>query len=189
MQLLILLIIFIWLGYVLARSQTGKKIDQAVEDSIAWTENSFQRLMHRFKRDTTKQNQPVTFSEWVSASGKLFLPIDVYEWINSLSNTNARRFEASLSEYLASKGIDLNWVIQSPNQNSGRMQIFVEAVVVYSRDYQNAVRTKPKKKSTRQEQPSNDLPQIEEKAAAQKQPSRRKSAPTSSAAAPTSGGD
>ncbi len=189
MQLLLLLIIFIWLGYALARSQAGKKIDQAVEDSITWTENSFQRLLHRLRRDKTEQNQPVTFLQWVAASGEKYLPTDVVKWMKSLSATNAKKFEASLTEALATKGINLDAAIQSPEPNPGIMQIFVEAVVVYSRDYQNAVRAKPKKKSTKQEKPANDIPPMEEKAAAEKQPSRRKSAPTTSTPAHTSAGD
>lgn len=189
MQLLLLVIIFVWLGYALARSRTGKKIDRAVEDSISWTENTYQRFIHRLGRDKTQQNQPVTFSQWVAASGEKYLPTDVFQWIYSLSGTNAKKFESSLKEALATKGINLDEAVQSPEQNPGRMQIFVEAVVVYSREYQNAVRAKPKKKSTKQEQPANEIPPIEEKAAAQKQPSRRKSAPTANAPAHSTGGD
>jgi hypothetical protein len=189
MQLLLLIILFAWLGYTLSRSQTGKKIDQAVENSISWTESSIQRFIHWLRRDNSKQNQPVTFFQWVATSGANYLPTDVFEWINSLSGTNAMKFETSLREALGKQEINLDTAIQSPEQKPGIMQIFVEAVVVYSREYQKAVRAKPRKKSPEQEQSSSELPPPEEKAVAQKQPSRRKSATPTSAITHPSGGD
>jgi hypothetical protein len=189
MQLLLLLIIFTWIGYALSRSQTGKKIDQAVENSISWAESSFQSLFRWLRRDNSSQNQPITFSQWVATKGKTILPTDVFDWINGLSDTNARKFETSLTQALAKQGINLETAIQSQDQNTGIMQIFVEAVVVYSREYQKAVRAKPKKKTPEQEQYPSELPQPEEKAAAQKQPSRRKSATPTSAITHPSGGD
>jgi hypothetical protein len=192
MQLLILIIIFLWLGYALAHSRAGKKIDRAVENSLAWVEHWFQRLRRGQVDHPAKVTaSPQTFQQWVNSPASQAIPEDVRKWMKSLDTRDFARFEKGLKSRLASLGCDLEQVIQPGQEHKpGVMQIFVEAVVVYSREYQNAVRSKPKKKTPDKEEKAGESDKQEEMAAAQKQPSRRKNAsPPTAASAHPAGGD
>ncbi len=176
MQLVILLLIVAWLGYRLAKSQTGTKIDKVVVSSTEKSKELFFRSRNWLGSTlgrNNRQNQPLRV--WALGVGAELFPLDFRQWLAGLSDEQADQFEQSLTMHLTSLGYQPEKVIsKQESQNPAFLQIFVEAVVVYSREYQKAVRAKKGKMNPDREEVSSATPKSEEKAVAQKQSSRRK---------------
>jgi hypothetical protein len=166
MQLIILFFLFLILGYMLAGSRVVKRAESGTQNiyqkATRWIQNLFNR-------------HPRSFREWASGPGAGYFNKDWRQWQAGLTQEEAESFEQELSDYMKSQGYELD-ALNSGTLKPAMIEIFVEAVTVYSREYRKAKteKKKPKLKQVVQQEHSEETPA--ERSVAEKQPSRRRSA-------------
>lgn len=139
MTLLLFLIAAGVLGYFIARSKYSQNIDDAagkvVETSKSWTKQAEGVWHSKFRKGT----YPKDFRSWVSGPGEGYFPNSFRSWLNELSEDEAKDFTSSLNTYSNSLGYNLNNLVEGEyDKKPALMQVFVEAVVVYSQEYRKA---------------------------------------------------
>lgn len=175
MELLIVLILAALAGYFLAGSRYRKNVDNAAETAVAtsksWTSKAGGWWSNRFGR----QKEADAFREWAAGPGDAYLPDDFKSWLASLSDEDAKTFTHSLEGYASGLGFDLKKVVKGElNNQPALLQVFVEAVVVYSGAYRKARQVHQETESASVEEPSSPAEETEKKTA-EKSVSRRKS--------------
>jgi hypothetical protein len=139
MYLLSLLVLFILLGYLLATSRFGKRVDDATGRAAASSRRWTSRLGDRWRALFSRQAQAEAFRSWALGPGAKYFPQDFKTWLSSLSDAEARDFRHSLDEYANSLGFNLTQLIEGGLDHDPIMrQVFVEAIVVYSPAYRRA---------------------------------------------------
>ena len=185
MQLLIALIIAGAIGYLVAGSRYSEKIDQTT-DRVSETSGSLvdrtRRWWRRRGRGLFGRDQGANpFVSWATGEGAGNFPAEFTGWLKSLSPQEADRFTDSLAAYCAGLDYDLDELVSGEmGAKPALMQVFVEAVVVYSHEYRKAQEAQTeassaeKGKSTTKK--ASEADSSDGKAVAEKQPSRRKGA-------------
>lgn len=139
MYLLSLLVLFILLGYLLATSRFGRRMDDATGRATASSRRWTSRLGDRWRSLFNRQAQAEAFRSWALGRGAGLFPQDFKTWLSSLSNPEAQDFRHSLDEYADSLGFNLTQLIEGGLDRDPMMrQVFVEAIVVYSPAYRRA---------------------------------------------------
>jgi hypothetical protein len=132
MYLLSLLVLFALVGYLLASSRFGARLDGSTK---RWTGRLGDRWQGLFRR----QGKTEAFRVWVLGPGAGLFPQDFKTWLASLTEAEAQAFRHSLDEYADSLGFNLSQLIDGGLDQDPRMrQVFVEAIVVYSPAYRRA---------------------------------------------------
>lgn len=127
MYLLVYLLIFLGIGYLLARWEANRQPDLS------------QRLR-----------------SWATRQGAEYFPRDFREWLTGLSSHEAQDFTQALQAYSQGLGFDLERLVDDGYATDPRMRtVFVEAVVVYSQAYRKA-RLVRQRNQPRQAQPVKD---------------------------------
>jgi hypothetical protein len=172
MELILILILAGGIGYLIARSRYRKNVDSAV-DKVATSSRSYtDRATGWWRRRFGKKSDP--FRTWALGPGASNFDDNFKSWLASLTEEEANAFSKSLDGYCSGLGFDLIKVEQGElNKQPALMQVFVEAVVVYSGAYRKA-------RQAHQDVAANSAekveePVVEEKKAAEKTTSRRKS--------------
>ena len=174
MYLLVFLIGFGVVGYYLARTSFAVRAEQraghAAHAPQRWGENLTDWWRNRFG----KQPPADPFITWVSNQGASYFPEDFNTWVAGLSTREADAFTQALQDYTGGLGFDLSTLTDNSLQNKpALMQVYVEAVVIYSQAYRRA-------KESRQKAEQNEADKQEVKKAkegkktAEKQASRRR---------------
>jgi hypothetical protein len=139
MYLLSLLVLFILLGYLLATSRFGARVDGATGRATASSRRWTSRLGERWKGLFNRQAQAEAFRLWALGPGAGLFPQDFKTWLSGLSDAEAQVFRRSLDEYADSLGFDLTQLVEGGlDQDPIMRQVFVEAIVVYSPAYRRA---------------------------------------------------
>ncbi|MGW8250597.1 MAG: hypothetical protein ACWGO1_08140 [Anaerolineales bacterium] len=179
MQLLIILIIAGIIGYFLSRSRFGAEIDQATsqigETSESLLDRSKKWLGERFGRGRAEEN----FVTWATGTGSAYFPQEFKDWMEGLTPEEAERFTHALALYAEGLDFDLDELVSGEMQNKpALMQVFVEAVVVYSHEYRKAREAQKEASQVDEdnsaEKKAAEATSVDGKAVAEKQPSRRK---------------
>lgn len=168
MYLILLLFLFGALGYLLARSRVGDRIDDATVNAMSMTSKWVGENLGISTR-------PQTLQAWAVKDPDLSL--DTKSWIASLSKEDCEAFEKALQNHATTLGLDLHQLFSGkldtlPEQK----KIYVEAVSIYSQAYRKA-----KEIQQEEENPNEKGVEIlegeviEGKTVAEKRPSRRKS--------------
>jgi hypothetical protein len=185
MALIILVIVAVVIGYFLARSRYSDTIDETAEKvsstSRSWADSAGGWVNTRVLR--RKSSEP--FREWAAGPGAEQLPDDFKEWLEGLSDEETTEFIQSLDKYSASLGYSLDELVEGGYEaKPAMMQVFVEAIVIYSQEYRKA-REVHQTEVEKEDTPEDDEASAEEKKPAEKSVSRRKqgSAETSESAA------
>ncbi len=139
MDLIILVLVFAVLGYFLAVSRLGKKVDHATEQLTLSTGKMADSLENRWN-SLFKRTQPgEKFRSWVAGPGASMFPDEFKVWLKGLSEQEAREFATALGEYSKTLGFNLTQLVDGGlDQDPIMRQVFVEAVVVYSSAYRKA---------------------------------------------------
>ncbi len=136
MYLFLLLFIFLLIGYLLAESPVGKKIDDTALD--------ISRSSKEFGHDTFKKARGFLrikslydrFDAWVYKVGKQILPEEFLIWYTGLYDEEAEDFTYSLSKHMKSLGFRLRELVDgSLDKDPFLRQVFVETIVVYSQEF------------------------------------------------------
>lgn len=139
MYLLSLLVLFTLLGYLLASSRFGGRLDGATGRAAASSKRWTGRLGDRWRALFNRQGQAEAFRSWALGAGARWFPQEFKTWLASLSDADARAFRYSLDEYADSLGFSLTQLIEGGlDQDPIMRQVFVEAIVVYSPAYRRA---------------------------------------------------
>jgi hypothetical protein len=172
MELILILILAGGIGYLFARSKYRKNVDAAV-DTVATSSKSYtNKATGWWRRRFGKKNDP--FRAWATGPGAPNFDDAFKTWLAGLSDEEAKAFSKSLEGYSNGLGFDLSKVEQGElDKQPALMQVFVEAVVVYSGAYRKA-RQAHQDVATNSGEKSEE-PATEEKKAAEKSVSRRKS--------------
>jgi len=174
MYLLVFLIGFGVGGYYLARSSFAVRTEQRAEHVTRapqrWGENLAGWWRNRFGKHPPAE----PFIAWVSNQGARYFPEDFNTWLAGLSPHESQAFTQALQDYTGGLGFDLSSLADNSLQNKpALMQVYVEAVVIYSQAYRRA-------KESRQKAEQNEADKQEVKKAkegkktAEKQASRRR---------------
>jgi hypothetical protein len=139
MYLLALLVLFTLIGYLLATSWFGDRVDNATGRVAASSRRWTGGLGERWRALFNRQPEVEAFRSWALGSGSELFPQDFKTWLASLSEAEARDFRHSLDEYADSLGFNLTRLIDGGLDHDPRMrQVFVEAIIVYSPAYRRA---------------------------------------------------
>jgi hypothetical protein len=139
MYLLTLLVLFALLGYLLASSRFGQRLDGATDRAAASTRRWTGRLGDRWRGLFNRRSQDEAFRVWALGPGAGLFPQDFKTWLAGLSEAEAQDFRHSLDEYADSLGFNLPQLIDGGlDQDPIMRQVFVEAIVVYSPAYRRA---------------------------------------------------
>jgi hypothetical protein len=175
MELIVILFLAALAGYLLAGSRYRKYVDRAAETtattSKSWTSRAVGWWNSRFGR----QKEANAFRDWAAGPGSGYLPDDFKTWLAGLSDDEAKSFTHSLESYASGLGFDLNKVVKGDlNNQPALLQVFVEAVVVYSGAYRKARQVQQEAGAVSVEEGSPPVEEPEKKTA-EKSVSRRKS--------------
>jgi len=137
--LLLLIVAAIVIGYYLSRSKYSEHIDDVTEKvtstSKSWTDKAGGWVQVRVGRGKDGDS----FKEWPTDPGAEFLPDDFKEWLSDLSDEETEEFTQALTNYSKGLGYDLSALEKGVyDNNPALMQVYVEAVVVYSQEYRKA---------------------------------------------------
>lgn len=179
MQLFIVMIIAGIIGYLLAGSRYGERIDQTTDSVSQSSRGLVERTRSWWRNLFGGASREVTFVSWATGAGADHFPEAFTEWLKGLSPEEAVRFTNSLSAYAEGLNYDLDDLVSGELENKpALMQVFVEAVVVYSNEYRKAQEAQTETRKTDKEQTgkkkSAEAPPSDGKTVAEKQPSRRK---------------
>jgi hypothetical protein len=139
MYLLSLLVLFALLGYLLASSRFGERLDGATGRAVASTKRWTGWLGERWRGLFNRRAETEAFRAWALGQGAALFPQDFKTWLSSLSESEAWAFRRSLEEFADSLDFNLAQLIDGSLDQDPRMrQVFVEAIVVYSPAYRRA---------------------------------------------------
>jgi hypothetical protein len=139
MALIILVIAAVVIGYFLARSRYSDTIDETAgkvsTTSRSWADSAGGWVNTRVLRRKTAE----PFREWAAGPGAEQLPDDFKQWLESLSDKEATEFIQALDKHSASLGYSLTDLVEGGYDGKpALMQVFVEAIVIYSQEYRKA---------------------------------------------------
>jgi len=183
MYLLALLVLFTLIGYLLATSWFGDRMDEAAGRVSASSRRLTGRLGERWRMLFNRQAEPEEFRAWALGSGAELFPQDLKTWLASLSDAEARDFRRSLDEYADSLGFNLTVLMDGGlDQDPIMRQVFVEAIIVYSPAYRRA-RQAQQQAAKEGKAAKKTVPEVDARAA-EKSDGRGKTEPVAEAAEP-----
>jgi hypothetical protein len=178
MNLVVLLIIFLLLGYVLADTRLGRKVDQAAEGAASSSKNLADRVEARWKAMFRRGSQADALRAW-AANPESGLPDEIKTWLGGLSERDLRDFNKALANYSQGLGFNLDTLVEGGLDHEPILrQVFVEAIVVYSDAYRKAKKALEEAEAETQKEAAPP----DGKKPAEKQASRRKRDQTAEAA-------
>lgn len=137
MSLIILLFLAGLLGYLLARSQTGARVDQRASDLAEQARGLGSRTGMWVGERLGLARKPRSLRQWAAASPDL--PEDDRLWIVGLTDEGAAAFALALNNHADSLGLDLARLFSGElDSDEQQRKIYVEAVSIYSRAYRKA---------------------------------------------------
>jgi hypothetical protein len=164
-------------GYFFARSRFSKPVEDTaskvgsatVDTTKEYTGKASSWWQKQFRSGKSGEN----LRTWAAGPGAPHFPEDFKSWLAGLSEDEARDFTKSLYGYGKSLGYDFDKLVDG-SLEPARMQVYVEAVVVYSQAYRKAKKAQKEAEATKSEAGTTNNPS-DGKTTAEKSVSRRKS--------------
>ena len=182
MSLIILLIAAIIVGYWLSRSKYSKSVDDTAGKVTTTSRSWADRAGGWWQVHVMGQPDTEPFLEWAINEGSDLFPEELRTWVDGLSDEEGREFVKGLDNYANGLGYNLNKLVEGGYEGKpALLQVFVEAIVVYSQEYRKA-----KEVDIDSDKQVDDVPEevpAEEVKPAQKRASRRKRGTSTSQAA------
>lgn len=184
MTVLLLLIIFLLLGYLLAFTGLGDRISSVANELTGQVRGSRQP-------DTNQAPAPVSrqaaYRSWLTTAVEV--PDDMRIWYLGLDEEQAQRFERSLDDHGRNTGLQLASLVRGDLDNTPALRsIYVEAVSIYSQAYRKAREAIEVERES--DQPAADRPdpdtdeRVDGKVVAEKRTSRRRTRQPQAGTAP-----
>lgn len=173
MYLILFLVAIGLVGFYLAQSRAGVRLEEAASSASETPQHWSQRISNWWRNRNGKETAPESFTAWAQGKGSENFPADFTGWLTSLTPAESLAFEQALSEVTPGLGFSLDSLMDdSLKAKPALMQVYVEAVVIYSQAYRRARETaEPAEKA---EAKKNPPPSGDGKRPAEKQASRRR---------------
>lgn len=156
MYLMLLVIAFLVIGYFLSRSRISGSIDKSTEKISKQTRDLTSRSKDWWSSRLGSRRKYLTFIHWVNGDGVNLLPEEFTTWWNELSKIQRHKFAYALGDFMRGLGYDLKKLDDGSLDNKpALLQIYVEAVVIYSNAYRKAKQAQKKAEDTKKKSPSN----------------------------------
>lgn len=179
MSLIILLFLAGLLGYLLARSQTGARVDRRASELAEQARGLGSRTGTWVGERLGLSRKPRSLRQWAAESPDL--PEDDRRWVAGLTNEEAAAFALALNNHADSLGLELTRLFSGDlDSDEQQRKIYVEAVSIYSRAYRKAREVKQQEETVELAEPSAGEV-VEGKVVAEKKPSRRRGSRTEEA--------
>jgi hypothetical protein len=185
MWLILLLVAAGVVGYFFARSRFSKPVEDTASKvgtaTVETTKENSGKASSWWQKQFGRGDVSDPLRVWAAGAGATQLPEDFKSWLAGLSEEEAKAFAKSLYDYGKGLGYDFDKLVDgSLGSQPAKMQVYVEAVVVYSQAYRKAKQAQ-KESETAKAEASAASNSSDGKTAAEKSASRRKSdAPESS---------
>jgi len=184
MELILILLAVALIGYLIARSQYSKKVDNATDQVVSTSKDLAGKTEDLWRKQFAKGKYAEGLRGW-AATGPATneLPEDFKTWLAGLSDKEAEAFTKQLFTYLSGLGYDLpkligGQIVLAPPQR----QVFVETIVVYSQAYRKA--KEARKEAEKTAAPAEQAAPVDDKQPAEKSVSRRRGDGSESSEAP-----
>ena len=187
MELILLLIIAGVLGYYLAGTRVSDSVDKTTGRITRTSKNWSGRISGWWGKRRGRDQKAEIFTEWATGDGKEYFSKEFLSWLSNLPEDEARTFSKALDEY--ARGLDFNLDELIEGEMAGKpalMQVFVEAIVVYSQEYRKAKEAHQEDEKGEEEEKKDPEP-IKEIKPAQKTVSRRRRKTTGASESATAG--
>jgi len=153
MYLLFLLVLFAAIGYFLAGSRLGDKVDQTTDKLSTSSRNWADRVEDKFSTMINKRTKKDSFRVWVAGPGSESFLDEFKIWLAGLSDQEAQSFSHGLEDYANGLGFNLHMLMEgSLDRQPVLRQVFVETIVVYSQAFRKAKQARKEAESADQEQ-------------------------------------
>jgi len=130
MELFIIILLAAVMGYILAGSRLERWLGDRNANFKDWYQDRFQR-----------GKIVDSFRTWVASPDGELLSDEFKMWLGGLTEDELGAFLHALSAYLRDLDYDLNHLLSGElNDQPGRQQALLNAVMDYSRSYRDAVR-------------------------------------------------
>jgi len=173
MELILILLAVALIGYLLARSQYSKKVDNATDQVVATSKDLAGKTEDLWRKQFAKGKYAEGVRSWAAGPAANELPEDFKTWLAGLSDKEAQAFTKELFNYLSGLGYDMpklvsGQIVLAPPQR----QVFVETIVVYSQAYRKA--KEARKEAEKTATPPEQVASADDKQPAEKSVSRRR---------------
>ena len=173
MELILILLAVALIGYLLARSQYSKKVDNATDQVVATSKDLAGKTEDLWRKQFAKGKYAEGVRSWAAGPAANELPEDFKTWLAGLSDKEAQAFTKELFNYLSGLGYDMpklvsGQIVLAPPQR----QVFVETIVVYSQAYRKA--KEARKEAEKTATPPEQVASVDDKQPAEKSVSRRR---------------
>jgi hypothetical protein len=140
MVLLLLLIAFALLGFALANTRAAARAEASVSETAGKASQRFTRFNSAWQKRLGIGRAGDDFRAWAAGEGSAYLPDDLNQWLEGLTESEARAFSTSLADYCRGLGFELREVTGGDlvNTRPALFQVYVEALVIYSDAYRKA---------------------------------------------------
>lgn len=156
MYLILLLIVFLVLGFFLSRSRFSNSIDGSTKKAANTTRVLAVRNKNWWSARFGRRRGNHSFIEWVNGRGGKYLPGEFTSWFFTLSERQTENFVSTLADYMLGLGFELRKLSDGSLDNKpALLQIYVEAVVIYSNAYRKAKEAQKEAEKNTKKSPSN----------------------------------
>jgi hypothetical protein len=186
MELILILLAVVLIGFLLARSRYSKNVDEATGTVVSTSKDLASKTGDLWRKQFAKGQYADGLRGW-AATGPATneLPEDFKSWLAGLSDKEAQAFTKELFNYLSGLGYDLPKLVSgeitlAPPQR----QVFVETIVVYSQAYRKAKDAQKQAEAEKGTEAPQPVESQDGKQPAEKSVSRRKSDGSETSEAP-----
>lgn len=139
MYAILFFVLFVLAGYWLAASRFSQPIDRTAGAIAAQPRLWYDRIRGRGKKSLPAGEPALPFILWATGEGADYFPDGFRDWIASLPPEEAGRVVVALDEYAQGLGFRLDDLTQESLKNRpALMQVYVEALTIYSQAYRKA---------------------------------------------------
>lgn len=156
MYLILLLVVFLLLGFLLSKSKISGNIDRSAKVVTGKTRDLAARYKDWLSVRLGSRRKGLTFIHWVKRNGGNYFSEEFTSWLNEISEVERQKFVTALGDFMQGLGYDLKKFDDGSLDNKpSLLQIYVEAVVIYSNAYRKAKQAQKEAEKTKQKTPSN----------------------------------
>jgi hypothetical protein len=153
MYLVVFLILAVVVGYLLAGSRLGRRVDKTTSSLTKTSQSWADAVESRWRALFSRRSRPEAFRDWALGDGSSQFTREFRDWLADLSAGESQEFCLALADYAKGLGFSLNELVDGGlDQDPFMRQVFVEAIVVYSNAYRKAKRAHQQAKVKKAEQ-------------------------------------
>jgi len=155
MYAILFFLLFCLIGYWLAASRFSRPIDRTASTIAAKPRLWYDRIRGRRNKSLPSGAEAPPFILWATGEGARYFPDEFRNWLASLPPEEASRLVLAMDEYAQNLGFRLDDLAQESLQSQrALMQVYVEALTIYSQAYRKAKQANQPTEKTETESPA-----------------------------------